>query len=48
MGTASPPAVTAPALDSDTLGLTTLTAMAPVSWGTTYLVTTEFLPPGYS
>ncbi|MFI9103779.1 EamA family transporter [Streptomyces fildesensis] len=47
MGTASPPAVTAPALVGDTLGLTALTAMAPVSWGTTYLVTTEFLPPGY-
>ncbi|WP_106582221.1 EamA family transporter [Murinocardiopsis flavida] len=26
--------------------LTALTALAPVSWGTTYLVTTEFLPPG--
>lgn len=26
-------------------GLTGLTALAPVSWGTTYLVTTEFLPP---
>lgn len=23
-----------------------LTALAPVAWGTTYLVTTEFLPPG--
>lgn len=30
-----------------TLGLTALTALAPVIWGTTYLVTTEFLPPGY-
>lgn len=30
-----------------TLGLTALTAVAPVIWGTTYLVTTEFLPPGY-
>ncbi|WP_028934089.1 EamA family transporter [Pseudonocardia spinosispora] len=27
--------------------LTVLTALAPMSWGTTYLVTTEFLPPGY-
>lgn len=35
-GSASPP--------GSTLGLTTLTAAAPVSWGTTYLVTTEFLP----
>lgn len=25
--------------------LTALTALAPVAWGTTYLVTTEFLPP---
>ena len=31
----------------NTLGLTALTATAPISWGTTYLVTTEFLPPGY-
>ncbi|MGC5014393.1 EamA family transporter [Streptosporangium sp. DT93] len=30
-----------------TLGLTALTAAAPVSWGTTYLVTTEFLPTGH-
>lgn len=30
-----------------TLGLTALTAVAPAIWGTTYLVTTEFLPPGY-
>lgn len=29
------------------VGLTALTAAAPISWGTTYLVTTEFLPPGY-
>lgn len=28
------------------LALTGLTALAPVTWGTTYLVTTEFLPPG--
>lgn len=27
--------------------MTALTAAVPVSWGTTYLVTTEFLPPGY-
>ncbi|MEU6004524.1 EamA family transporter [Streptomyces sp. NPDC047453] len=26
--------------------LAALTALAPVSWGTTYAVTTEFLPPG--
>ncbi|GAB3812149.1 EamA family transporter [Micromonospora zhanjiangensis] len=38
-GTASVP--------GSTLGLTALTATAPISWGTTYLVTTEFLPPGH-
>ena len=27
------------------LGLLSLTALAPAAWGTTYLVTTEFLPP---
>lgn len=27
-------------------GLTALTALAPISWGTTYFVTTEFLPAG--
>ncbi|MCG5213498.1 EamA family transporter [Streptosporangium soli] len=30
-----------------TLTVTALTAVAPVSWGTTYLVTTEFLPTGH-
>ncbi|MFI6584474.1 EamA family transporter [Embleya sp. NPDC050493] len=29
-----------------TWGFTGLAAVAPVTWGTTYLVTTEFLPPG--
>lgn len=29
------------------LRLTALTALAPAGWGTTYLVTTEFLPPGH-
>ncbi|PSL01588.1 putative blue pigment (indigoidine) exporter [Haloactinopolyspora alba] len=28
-----------------TAGLTALTALAPLTWGTTYLVTTELLPP---
>ena len=27
--------------------LTLLTAIAPVVWGTTYIVTTELLPPGH-
>ncbi|MBU2694887.1 EamA family transporter [Pimelobacter sp. 30-1] len=30
-----------------TAGLTALTALAPAVWGTTYLVTTELLPPGH-
>ncbi|WP_338898285.1 EamA family transporter [Streptomyces sp. TG1A-60] len=30
---------------SNRLTLTAVTALAPVSWGTTYAVTTEFLPP---
>lgn len=29
-----------------TAGLTAVTAIAPAAWGTTYLVTTELLPPG--
>ncbi|MGV9994962.1 EamA family transporter [Streptomyces sp. NPDC003374] len=35
-----------PAAATASLSLTVLTALAPVSWGTTYAVTTEFLPPG--
>ncbi|MEV1009374.1 EamA family transporter [Streptomyces sp. NPDC049881] len=34
-----------PSASSSTLGVTGLTALAPVTWGTTYLVTTEWLPP---
>lgn len=30
-----------------TLGVTALTAAVPISWGSTYLVTTEFLPPAH-
>ena len=26
---------------------TAITALAPISWGTTYIVATEFLPPGH-
>ena len=29
------------------LSRTALTALAPISWGTTYIVTTELLPPGH-
>lgn len=38
----NPSLVTAP---SGLLGRTLLTAIAPVTWGTTYLVTTQVLPP---
>ncbi|MFD9889382.1 EamA family transporter [Amycolatopsis sp. NPDC059027] len=30
-----------------TLARTAMTALAPMVWGTTYVVTTEFLPPGH-
>lgn len=43
----SRPAAGAASRPGSTLGLTALTAAAPISWGTTYLVTTEFLPPGH-
>lgn len=32
--------------ETTTLRTTVLTAIAPATWGTTYLVTTQFLPPG--
>ncbi|MFI6518121.1 EamA family transporter [Spirillospora sp. NPDC050679] len=35
----------APGAASRTAAFTSLAAVAPVTWGTTYLVTTEFLPP---
>ncbi|WP_249044498.1 hypothetical protein [Crossiella equi] len=31
---------------SNRLGVVLLTALAPAVWGSTYLVTTELLPPG--
>ncbi|GIG65361.1 EamA family transporter [Phytomonospora endophytica] len=40
----APARTTAP---GGTLAVTALTAAVPAAWGTTYLVTTEFLPPGY-
>lgn len=44
--TAAPP--TAPvAPTSSRFALTGVTALAPIVWGTTYLVTTELLPPGH-
>lgn len=42
---AAPPAVSETASPPTTWRLVALTAVAPVSWGTTYLVTSEFLPP---
>ncbi len=39
------PAATAPA--TPPLGRLLLTALAPATWGTTYLVTTHLLPPGH-
>jgi probable blue pigment (indigoidine) exporter len=41
---APPPTTTA---GSDRAGLTAVTALTPVVWGTTYLVTTELLPPDH-
>lgn len=34
-------------MSSSRLTLVALTAIAPLTWGTTYIVTTEFLPEGY-
>lgn len=44
--TISAPVPTAPG-GRGTVGTTALTALAPLSWGTTYLVTTELLPAGH-
>ncbi|WP_431773861.1 EamA family transporter [Streptomyces cucumeris] len=44
-GVGAPPTVV-PGPVAPAWRLTGLAALAPVSWGTTYLVTTEFLPPG--
>ena len=32
--------------DGATWGLTAVTALAPIAWGTTFLITAEWLPPG--
>lgn len=34
-------------MKTSALGNIALTAMAPMTWGTTYIVATEFLPPGH-
>ncbi|QFZ21070.1 EamA family transporter [Saccharothrix syringae] len=39
--------VTSPVLPRGNLPRTALTAIAPLTWGTTYVVTTELLPPGH-
>lgn len=36
-----------PAITANRLGWTTLTAIAPMVWGTTYIVTTHMLPEGH-
>lgn len=41
------PATTSPAADPGRAGLILLTALAPVVWGTTYIVTTRLLPEGH-
>lgn len=43
----SPALPAAPGSPASPAGLTALTALAPAVWGTTYLVTTELLPPGH-
>lgn len=46
--TTSHDAPTTPAMDGGgRAGQTALTALAPAVWGTTYLVTTQLLPPGH-
>lgn len=45
--TAVPATTTGPDRVSDRAGLTAVTAITPVVWGTTYLVTTELLPPDH-
>lgn len=43
----APKATPSVAVSPSTAGLTALTALAPMAWGTTYLVTTELLPAGH-
>lgn len=49
MATSTRPAPSLPAIEarpSRGLGLTAMTALAPIAWGTTFLITAEWLPPG--
>ena len=43
----APPPIQAGGTARGDLALTALTAFAPLVWGTTYVVTTELLPPGH-
>src|SRR5690606_6946753 len=45
MTTRAHDSLSAPAASRGLLPLTALTALGPVTWGTTYVVTTEMLPP---
>lgn len=47
MSTAAPLPVPVPVTARRRAGRTALTAVAPLTWGTTYVVTTELLPPGH-
>ncbi|WP_432789680.1 EamA family transporter [Brevibacterium sp. K11IcPPYGO002] len=47
MTTTTAPTPSTPTPTHSRVGTTALTALAPAVWGTTYLVTTEFLPAGH-
>ncbi len=47
MTTMTTPTPSAPSPTHSRVGATVLTALAPAVWGSTYLVTTEFLPAGH-
>lgn len=47
MTTTTTPTPSAPSPTHSRVGATILTALAPAVWGSTYLVTTEFLPAGH-
>lgn len=47
MTTTTTPTPSAPSPTHSRVGATVLTALAPAVWGSTYLVTTEFLPAGH-
>ncbi|WP_446664783.1 EamA family transporter [Flexivirga sp. B27] len=47
MSTTTIPTATAPTVSPARLDVTALTALAPMVWGSTYIVTTHLLPPGH-